>query len=81
LDSNRKKLSIVELPKDSNLALPNKAGLVTFSFKVNGDKLTVFTRIKLDKAIYEPEYYQALKTFMSKIVEIQNNTVIVLEKQ
>ncbi|WP_299117900.1 DUF3857 domain-containing protein [uncultured Winogradskyella sp.] len=75
------KLSVVELPKDSNLVLPNKAGLVTFSFKVNGDKLSVYTRIKLDKAIYESEYYDALKSFMSKIIETQNNTVIVLEKK
>lgn len=75
------RLKVVELPEDTSLALPDKAGLITFSFKANEDKLSVFTRIKLDKAIYEVSFYDALKKFMSKIVEIQNNTVIVLEKK
>lgn len=73
-------LKVIELPKDSSFVLPNKAGLVTFSFKSDAEKLSVFARIKLDKPIYPAAYYDALKTFMSKIVEIQNNSIVVLEK-
>ncbi|WP_299117898.1 DUF3857 domain-containing protein [uncultured Winogradskyella sp.] len=74
-------LKIVETPDTVNIALPNKTGSAIFSTAAKNNKLTIFFKIKFDKAIYEPEYYEALKSFMSKIVEIQNNTVIILEKQ
>ena len=74
-------LKVAELPKPTNLALPNKAGLINFSCTANDKKLSIFVRIKLDKPIYDIGYYSALKTFMSKIIDLQNNTVIVLEKQ
>ncbi|RNC79806.1 MAG: DUF3857 domain-containing protein [Winogradskyella sp.] len=74
------KLKVMEIPGDSNFALPNKAGLVSVSFQNTGSKLTVFLRIKFDKAIYDAGYYDALKSFMSKIIELQNNSIIVLQK-
>ncbi|MBT8245852.1 MAG: hypothetical protein HKP48_00780 [Winogradskyella sp.] len=75
------KLKVVDFPEDTRLALPDRGGLVTFSFKANEDKLSVFARIKLNTAIYEADYYEILKKFMAKIVEVQNNTIIVLEKK
>ncbi|GGI58393.1 hypothetical protein GCM10011444_27020 [Winogradskyella haliclonae] len=75
------KLKVVEVPKNMTFALPNKTGIATFSCSKNLNKLSVFLKISLNKAIYEIEYYEYLKNFLSKIVEIQNNTVIVLEKQ
>lgn len=73
-------LKVTELPKPLNMALPNKAGSINFSCAANEKKLSVFVRIKLDKPIYDIGYYDALKVFMSKIVDLQNNSVIVLEK-
>ena len=42
--------------------------------------MSMSIRIKLDKPIYDADFYDVLKTFIDKIVQIQNNTVIVLEK-
>ncbi|ARV08146.1 hypothetical protein BTO05_00260 [Winogradskyella sp. PC-19] len=75
------KLKVVELPKPINFALPNKGGLVTFSTSANEEKLSVFVRIKLDKPIYDASYYEALKAFMGQIIDLQNNSVVVLEKK
>ncbi|MDG4717254.1 DUF3857 domain-containing protein [Winogradskyella marincola] len=74
-------LKVVELPESENYILPEKAGSFIFSTEVNDNKLTLIFKIKFSKAIYEPEYYNYLKIFMSKVVKIQNNTVIVLEKK
>ncbi|WP_386130849.1 DUF3857 domain-containing protein [Winogradskyella litorisediminis] len=74
-------LKVVELPEPTTMALPNKAGMVTFSSSANEKKLSVFVRIKLDKPVYEAGYYDALKIFMAKIIDLQNNSIVVLEKQ
>ncbi|MCC1484813.1 hypothetical protein [Winogradskyella immobilis] len=74
-------LKIIEIPKPVNIIIPNKSGSFLFTCKQEGNKLMVFLKIKFDKPIYGAEYYEALKNFMSKVVEVQNNTIVVLEKQ
>ncbi len=73
-------LKVAEIPEPISLALPNKTGTLLFSITERDGKLTVYLKIKFDKAIYGAEYYEALKQFMNKVVEIQNNTVVVLQK-
>ena len=58
----------------------NKKGLATFSCTNLGSKLNVFMKIQLNQPIYTIDYYNALKEYMTKVIDIQNNTVIVLEK-
>lgn len=72
--------TVTEIPKGINLVLPNKAGQVLFSTKKVGKTLNLLFKISFNKAIYEPEYYPYLKEFMSKIVGIQNNSIILLKK-
>ncbi len=74
------KLKVSKLPENVSLALPNKSGSAIFSCTSNEDKLSVFIKIKLDKAVYAPEYYQSLKSFIGQVVDIQKNTIVVLEK-
>ncbi|TCK64698.1 uncharacterized protein DUF3857 [Winogradskyella wandonensis] len=75
------KLEVLELPKNKRFSLPNRTGSILFSSTEQNNKITVFFKLKFNKTIYSPEYYNVLKEFMSKVVEIQNNTVIVLEKK
>ncbi|MEF3079296.1 DUF3857 domain-containing protein [Winogradskyella poriferorum] len=74
------KLKVVELPEQENLILPNNTGSFVFNVDLTDNKLTLIFKLKFDKIIYEPEYYNYLKMFMSKVVKTQNNTVIVFEK-
>ncbi|AUP77737.1 DUF3857 domain-containing protein [Flavivirga eckloniae] len=73
--------SIVEMPKERSIALPNNAGRVLFSTKFAGNSLVMMMKINFNQAIYEPEYYQALKEFMSKIVTIQTNSILLIKKK
>jgi hypothetical protein len=74
-------LKIIDAPEATSYALPNKSGTLFFNIDKKENQLILYFKVKFDKAIYEPQFYTYLKTFMSKIVEAQNNTVIVLEKQ
>ncbi|EDP69868.1 transglutaminase-like enzyme; cysteine protease [Flavobacteriales bacterium ALC-1] len=74
-------LKIIETPPSINYALPNKSGSFLFNVVKEGNQLIINFKVNFDNTIYAPELYQHLKNFMKKVVETQNNTVIVLEKQ
>ena len=71
---------IVELPKDTKQSLPNNSGQILFSSNQMGNTLNLMFKIDFKKSIYEPEYYPYLKAFMGKIVDIQNNALVLLKK-
>ncbi|MCF7560208.1 DUF3857 domain-containing protein [Sabulilitoribacter multivorans] len=71
---------VEEKPEDIIIALPNNTGSVAFSTKVIGNKVNLTFKIDFKESIYPPEFYPYLKEFMSKIVDIQKNTLIVLKR-
>lgn len=73
--------SIVEKPKDAFITLPNDTGKILFSSKVLGNSINIILKINLTEPIYPSEYYPYLKEFMSKIIDIQNNSLILLKKK
>ncbi|NMH88652.1 DUF3857 domain-containing protein [Flavivirga algicola] len=75
------KYIIAEHPEEKTIALPNHSGKITFSTKVIGNSIGVMLKIDFKKAIYGPEYYASLKEFMSKIIDIQTNSLILLKKK
>ncbi|TXG39308.1 DUF3857 domain-containing protein [Seonamhaeicola maritimus] len=72
---------VVEKPKPVIGSLPNKAGRLFFSSTIMGNQLSLTFRIEFKEAIYAPEYYPYLKKFMNKIVNIQNNSLVLLKKK
>ena len=74
------KLKVVELPTNSSFALPNRKGVAQLVCDSRDNKVIVFMKIQLNESIYTIDYYASLKEYMSKVVDIQNNTVVVLEK-
>ena len=74
-------LKILEIPEQVSYLLPNSAGSLVFNAELKDNVLTLYFKVKFNLPIYVPEYYPYLKTFMDKVVELQNNTVIILEKQ
>jgi hypothetical protein len=71
---------ISQFPKNTAFALPNKGGMFILKAKVKDNKLTIFTRFRLDKKTYSSEEYFALKEFFKQII-IAENSYIILEKQ
>ena len=74
-------IKILEIPDSINLALPNKTGSFLFTINSKDNILTIYFKLAFNNAIYAPDYYEYLKALMNKVVETQNNTVIVLQKQ
>ncbi len=75
------KYEIIETPKDVNIKLPNNAGELIFANKIEGDKLSLLFKINFKRAKYNSQYYEYLKKFMSRVVDVQTNSLIVLKKK
>ncbi len=69
------------LPEERNLSLPNNAGTLRFSVQESEDSVDLVFKFDLKSAIYSPEYYPYIKEFISNIIDIQNNSLIVLKKK
>jgi hypothetical protein len=72
--------TVSEQPKEMILRLPNNTGQIAFSSNVIENSINLLMRIDFKKSVYPPEYYPYLKEFMSKIVDVQKNSLIVLKK-
>jgi hypothetical protein len=75
------KYKVLEQPKDILIGLPNNTGQISFSTKVFGESVNLMMKIDFKESSYTPEYYPYLKDFMSKIVDVQKNSLLVLQKK
>ena len=73
--------SISEKPKDLNFTLPNNKGSIIFNSSIKDNSIQLIFKISFKDAIYAAEYYPYLKEFMSKVVDIQTNSLILLKKK
>jgi len=67
------------IPQNTSFQLPNNGGIFVADFKKQENKITIITRIQLNKTIYDPKEYQNLKEFYNQIIKTQNS-LITLEK-
>ncbi len=72
---------ILEHPKDLVLKLPNNTGSIIFTTKVENNTVELFFKLNFTEPIYNPEYYNYIKEFMRTIVDIQKNSLIVIQKK
>lgn len=69
----------VSLPEKINIKLDEGGGEFRYNVILNGDFIRVDSMIEMNRAIFNNQEYEILKNFYNKIVEKQNET-IVLEK-
>lgn len=74
-----KEYSILEIPKNISLIIPEDAGRFTYATVINENKITLTSRIQLRKAIYYADEYPFLREFFDKIVT-KHQEQIVLKK-
>jgi hypothetical protein len=72
---------IVEIPKDVSVKLPENAGLLVFKTSVKDNEIIMYFKLNFNRAIYVKEFYPYLKEIMSTVVNIQNNSAIVLKRK
>ena len=75
------KYEVIDMPKEINGVLPNNTGEIIFQTKVDGDKLLLFFKVTLKESLYDAAYYDALKMYFGKILDVQTNSLIVLKKK
>ncbi len=73
--------SIIEAPKDYVISLPNNSGQLLFTSTIQNNSVIVSLKFNFKETIYGPEFYPYLKEFMNKIVDIQTNSLILLQKK
>ncbi|WP_298903925.1 DUF3857 domain-containing protein [uncultured Psychroserpens sp.] len=73
--------NILEIPQNLNLSLPGREASVRFSVQQKNNEVLLYFKLSFSQAIYPPNYYEALKEIMTKVIDIQNNSIIVLEKK
>lgn len=71
---------IKDLPESLNLALPQDSGLLRFKCSENNGLISIFFDLKLNATQYTSDAYGYVKTFFAKAVDIQKQSLIVLEK-
>ncbi|WP_370390891.1 DUF3858 domain-containing protein [uncultured Winogradskyella sp.] len=72
--------SIMEVPENQNLELPNKTGTFNYSVSKQENEVSINFKLNFNLSLYPPNYYESLKILMSKVLDNQNNNVIVLKK-
>ncbi|MDT0557553.1 hypothetical protein RM697_02760 [Ichthyenterobacterium sp. W332] len=71
---------ILELPEQKMLSLPNNTGKLIFSTKKQDNTVELYFKVNFNETLYAAEYYTYLKEFLSTLVDIQMNTLIVVQK-
>lgn len=71
---------VKDLPEALNLGLPQDSGLLRFKCSESNGVVSVFFDLKLNAPQYTSEAYTLVKTFFAKAVDIQKQSLIVLEK-
>jgi len=72
---------IVDYPKELLYHLPNNKGQVTLKSLKENNTISIYFKFDFKDAIYNSAYYASLKKYMSTVIDIQNNSLIVLKKK
>jgi len=75
------KFEIVNIPEEVLYKLPNNTGQVILKSLKKGNTIRVYFKFDFKKAIYNSSYYKFLKEYMSTVINIQSNSLIVLKKK
>ncbi|MDC8004441.1 transglutaminase-like domain-containing protein [Aureisphaera galaxeae] len=73
-------LSVKTLPTNKTLKLPDDAGICSVVYNEADGVIGVRLNFKLNQHEFSPEYYDALKDFFSKTVQITTKEPIVISK-
>ena len=74
-----KGFSVIKLPKEIRLKLPNNGGSYIYKVQQKEKKINIYSKYIIHKKIFSSEEYFGLKDFFKKIIEVENSEII-LEK-
>ncbi|WP_170970972.1 transglutaminase domain-containing protein [Ilyomonas limi] len=68
--------AVDELPKSARVMLNENEGMFEYLLAKNGNNIQMRTRVKLNKALYEPEDYQTLRDFFAYVVKKEAEQIV-----
>ena len=68
--------TLIEIPKDKSLGLPNKGGSFIFKTTKVNNKINLFFKYTLNKKLYSNEEYHYLKEYYNQIIKAQESNII-----
>lgn len=73
--------SVEEIPQSKVMRLPNNDGMLIFQAIQGSDNtVNIQYRLTINQNLYNPGYYNALKQFFNEILNVQNQSLIVLKE-
>jgi Transglutaminase-like superfamily len=69
-------IQLLNSPEDIGLSLPNGGGSYILRTQRDSNKVTIFSLLKTERAIYTAEEYHYLKELYDRIVQVQNADLI-----
>jgi hypothetical protein len=72
---------VIEHPTDKTFSLPNNKGSIILTSKIQDNSVLLYFKLVFYESLYDPIYYDSIKDFFAKIVDIQKNSLIVLKKK
>jgi hypothetical protein len=72
---------VVDFPKEKLYKLPNNKGTVVLKSLKKNNTVSIYFKFDFKDAIYDSSYYPYLKEYMSTVIDVQSNSLIVLKKK
>lgn len=72
---------IKELPKAQKIDLDTNKGSMVMTCQQDGNLINIYFKLIFNEAVYGSNYYDGLKKLMANVVDVQKNSLIVLEKK
>lgn len=69
--------SFIEKPSDFTCNLGNNGGNYKFTCIANGNKITITSLITIDKTVFQPSEYSAIREFYSNILKKQAELIVI----
>lgn len=69
-------MTVEELPKAAKVALPNNGGSFTYSCSVNGQQISIVTKVRLDQTYYNVLEYPLLREFVDMIINKEQEQIV-----
>jgi hypothetical protein len=67
---------IEQMPENKVFALPEAGGRCSFNFALEGNKLTIATRLLINKTLFQPYEYPTLREFYARVVAKKAETIV-----
>jgi hypothetical protein len=72
--------SVDDLPKSVAITLPQNGGRYLFNTSIVNDKIQMMSSLTLNKSVYTPTEYHALKELFSRVIQSQESQIVLKKK-